>query len=1185
MRSAIVRHLSALQRRAGSLGAAWQRRVDRGDDGFILLESVIAIALITFIMGAVGAEYVNGLATTNQNRLDAVAVQIADSQMDQIRALHPSDLTTGRGRSAVDAERSDVAKFTSVQPATYEAFDATAAATSTGTNLSTTAIPTTVGAVTYSVYRYFECTSVPSSAGSCVTAVSTSTSTAPPANGLRAVVLVTWPEQGCPAVKTSTMSAATPTCRYTTSSVINDDSDPTFDLNQPLPPSPVVAGPTTITVAGNDAVSYQLAVQDNGGVPPFTWSITAGSLPTGLTMDTTGLVTGTVSPLATSTTVTVTVMDAYLRSASATLTWTVERAPAIAPVNDQSNAVGDAANVSLIATGGGGANYTFSDSRSTLPPGLSVSTAGVITGKITRESNATYPKTYHVSITAADPQSCPACVTTPRTATVAFNWTVSLAPLGLSNPGSQAWTVNTALNTSTAVQLTASGGDGNYAFSATGLPAGLSIGTASGALSGTPTGTGSGTINVTVSDTIGGQVLTKTVSFAWTVYSKPTVTTPGAQSTTAGGTASLAVSASCADTPCTFTATGLPTGLAINAQTGVISGTVATNANQSNTARVTVTDRAGASATSGTFSWTVVTAPTISGTLGTKKFTRTAVESVSLSYTCPTTSCRLTLNGSVPGLGLTTSSTASTDLTSSTSLTVSSASGTVYVGGKVQTSAVTGSAYQPVVTITTTSDGSSASTAPGSWTVYAPPSVATPAQQVTALGASPALTFSGSCPNAPCSYTMQNAPAGLSVNASGAVTGSTTGSSGWYSGVTVTITDNDHVSTTSSSFRWAVTTTLSAAANNIGITKSSNISAGLFDRVGGNSSSDHHSFSYENMTRVGSSSAVTAGQQLSINGDTYLWPTTAGTGSPDNVVAQGQVIAYSGSGMSNIGFIVGTQNGNFRGTVTIGYTDGTTTDATLSATDWVTSSSSAALTSKENMQAAGSSSTSTSGTVNLYEQEATLNTAKQVAFIVLPNSSANPYLHVFAISQPPLASAFNDFGIATISNRNKGNLDGNGYSLDYEAITGNGGPEAGATVSAGGLTYQWPAAAGTGSSDNVASSGQTIPFSATGSNTLGFLVTGVNGSLTATGGKVTYSDGTTTAFSLSAGDWCTQTGGPYSVAFTGTARYSQSGIDTRTVYVNYTTVSVTASKTIKSITLPSSSGSTNLHIFAIGYGS
>ena len=110
----------------------------------------------------------------------------------------------------------------------------------------------------------------------------------------------------------------------------------------------------------------------------------------------------------------------------------------------------------------------------------------------------------------------------------------------------------------------------------------------------------------------------------------PTVTNPGTQSTVRGTAVNLAINASDPDgNPLTYTATGLPLGLGIDASTGRITGTVSTSAVASYTTTVVASD--GQLQGSATFTWgttaplngTGLRAQYFSGTsLGTLVFTR-----------------------------------------------------------------------------------------------------------------------------------------------------------------------------------------------------------------------------------------------------------------------------------------------------------------------------------------------------------------------------------------------------------------------------------------------------------------------------------------------------------------------------------------------------------------------------------
>ncbi|MGW4562335.1 putative Ig domain-containing protein [Streptomyces sp. NPDC004561] len=105
--------------------------------------------------------------------------------------------------------------------------------------------------------------------------------------------------------------------------------------------------------------------------------------------------------------------------------------------------------------------------------------------------------------------------------------------------------------------------------------------------------TGWGTPNGTTAFTSGGGGGGNTVS----------VTNPGSQSTTTGGSVSLQIHASdSAGAALTYSASGLPTGLSVNSSTGLISGTASTAGTYQVT--VTATDSTGASGAT-SFTWTV----------------------------------------------------------------------------------------------------------------------------------------------------------------------------------------------------------------------------------------------------------------------------------------------------------------------------------------------------------------------------------------------------------------------------------------------------------------------------------------------------------------------------------------------------------------------------------------------------
>lgn len=95
------------------------------------------------------------------------------------------------------------------------------------------------------------------------------------------------------------------------------------------PPGMVVTAPTFPTVLQGDAFSATLTAL--GGTAPYTWAVTTGALPTGLTLDpATGTITGTVSAGG-DTTFTVTVTDAANAQTTKELTISVTPEPSGTP--------------------------------------------------------------------------------------------------------------------------------------------------------------------------------------------------------------------------------------------------------------------------------------------------------------------------------------------------------------------------------------------------------------------------------------------------------------------------------------------------------------------------------------------------------------------------------------------------------------------------------------------------------------------------------------------------------------------------------------------------------------------------------------------------------------------------------------------------------------------------------------
>jgi hypothetical protein len=156
-----------------------------------------------------------------------------------------------------------------------------------------------------------------------------------------------------------------------------------------------------------------------------------------------------------------------------------------------------------------------------------------------------------------------------------------------------------------ALRLSASDPDNDrLTYNATGLPAGLAIDPTSGLIAGTLSAASVGTFAVTATASDGR--LSDTQSFTWRVNHVnhlPTLTNPGPQSSLQTVSVSFPLLAADSDGDAlVYSAIGMPPGLTLNAETGVIAGAPAAVG----TYPITATVSDGMVSVSQTFAWTVV---------------------------------------------------------------------------------------------------------------------------------------------------------------------------------------------------------------------------------------------------------------------------------------------------------------------------------------------------------------------------------------------------------------------------------------------------------------------------------------------------------------------------------------------------------------------------------------------------
>jgi len=152
--------------------------------------------------------------------------------------------------------------------------------------------------------------------------------------------------------------------------------------------------------SGTQGTTYSNLLQASGGTTPYTWSISAGSLPAGLSLATsTGLISGTPTASGTTSfTATVTDAGSPAQTQSVKLSLVVAApAPATLTISASlpSGTVGTGYSSPMTATGGTPA-YTWSITAGSLPAGLTLAaTSGVISG--TPTASGTYNFTATVS--------------------------------------------------------------------------------------------------------------------------------------------------------------------------------------------------------------------------------------------------------------------------------------------------------------------------------------------------------------------------------------------------------------------------------------------------------------------------------------------------------------------------------------------------------------------------------------------------------------------------------------------------------------------------------------------------------------------------------------------------------------------------------------------------------------------
>jgi parallel beta-helix repeat protein len=250
---------------------------------------------------------------------------------------------------------------------------------------------------------------------------------------------------------------------------------------------------TTSLASGAVGTSYSFALAAQGGVAPYSWQVTSGTLPTGLQL---GLDSGVIAGAprtAGQQTVNIEVEDSGRKRCTRTFTISIASA-STTPLSITSGSAPGGTSGSVysftLTAKGGTIPYSWSVSSGTLPAGLQLNAGtGVISGTPTAAGTQSAGVTVH----DATQQS------TSETLSISVATKLS-TPLSISTTSVPSGSVGAGYS----YQLTAQGGSSPYSWSTVSgsLPTGLALDSATGMISGAPSQAGDAVVMFEVRDSV-----------------------------------------------------------------------------------------------------------------------------------------------------------------------------------------------------------------------------------------------------------------------------------------------------------------------------------------------------------------------------------------------------------------------------------------------------------------------------------------------------------------------------------------------------------------------------------------------------------------------------------------------------------------------------------------------------------
>ncbi len=275
----------------------------------------------------------------------------------------------------------------------------------------------------------------------------------------------------------------------------NAETSVTTTLNIAVSPAPVIS--TTTLPGVLNGATYSEQILANGGVAPLIFTVSSGSLPPGLNLNTNGYVTGrTTSDGGTyNFTVKVTDQGTPPLTVSKAFTLVVTPAPTLSVATTSlPNAAMGSPYSAVLAANGGVPPLTWSIASGSLPPGLMLTpSTGQISGTPTTQN--TYSFTVQVTDSSLLPPNNQPQTTPPQSLSITVGPPNTLAIATTSLPEAESANLYSQ-------KIVATGGVAPFNWTLTKgiLPTGMSLDASTGVISGVATAVSSNTFTVQVTD-------------------------------------------------------------------------------------------------------------------------------------------------------------------------------------------------------------------------------------------------------------------------------------------------------------------------------------------------------------------------------------------------------------------------------------------------------------------------------------------------------------------------------------------------------------------------------------------------------------------------------------------------------------------------------------------------------------